>query len=256
MAKLALKLWSTNKQYVQEAVELFEQAYYDFIELYAVPGSFEEVGNMWKQLKIPYVIHAPHQGIDVINFAEKELFEQNKKTFYEVQRFADLLEASYIVVHPGVAGTEEEIIHQLSFIQDSRILIENMPYASVAPPGLVCQGYGYDFLKKLTKLYGFGFCLDIAHAFCSANSFERDPYLFVKELQNLKPSLYHFSDLDANSILDKHMHFGHGGIDFGKIFEIVLTDLPISLETEKSYKDSLRDFKDDVNFLRKFDHLK
>ena len=59
-------------------------------------------------------------------------------------------------------------------------------------------------LKKIIELYGFGFCLDIAHAFCSANSFEKDPYLFIKELQDLKPALYHFSDLDAKRLRTKY----------------------------------------------------
>ena len=52
MYEIGLKLFSINENYVNEAIKLFEQGFYQYIELYVVPDSFENCINLWKPLKI------------------------------------------------------------------------------------------------------------------------------------------------------------------------------------------------------------
>ena len=57
--KLGLKIWSRNGNYVQPAVDLYEKGMFDYIELFAVPGSASYI-EKWENLDIPFVLHAPH----------------------------------------------------------------------------------------------------------------------------------------------------------------------------------------------------
>ena len=77
MFKIGLKLWSTNKNYVDEARRLYDAGVFDYIELFSVPDSYSEFINTWKSLDIPYVIHGPHYTTG-LNFADKKCFEKNK----------------------------------------------------------------------------------------------------------------------------------------------------------------------------------
>lgn len=59
MFRYGLKLFSTNANYVAEAERLYKENIYDYIELYAEPNSYKKFIQLWKNLEIPYVIHAP-----------------------------------------------------------------------------------------------------------------------------------------------------------------------------------------------------
>ena len=54
MRKFGLKVWSTNENYINEVVRLHEEKFYEYVELFAVPGSYKEFINLWKDLNIPY----------------------------------------------------------------------------------------------------------------------------------------------------------------------------------------------------------
>ena len=56
MYKFGLKLWSINKNYIDTAKKLYDENIYDYIELYAIPSSFDEYAHIWKSLNIPYII--------------------------------------------------------------------------------------------------------------------------------------------------------------------------------------------------------
>ena len=47
MKRYGLKLWSINKNYINAAKSLYEKNIYDYIELYAVPNSFDEYAALW-----------------------------------------------------------------------------------------------------------------------------------------------------------------------------------------------------------------
>ena len=248
MLKIGLKLWSTNENYFNEAKRLFEEGFYEYIELYAVPDSPRFI-DLWKKLNVPYIIHAAHYDSG-LNFADNEKKDNNLRLAAQAIRFADELSAEYIIFHPGINGDIEETACQLKQIRDSRILIENKPYLSLDRE--ICIGSRPKEIEYLMKQCGVGCCLDIGHAICAANSHKMDHMAFLKEFIALKPSVYHLTDGDSNSRLDSHRHLGQGNYNLAKLIKVIDGKSYVTLETEKSSQMNLNDFVEDVENLKKW----
>ncbi len=242
MHKIGLKLWSVNQNYIDEARRLFLEGVYDYIELYVVPESLSFL-PIWEELRIPFVIHAPHFGHQV-NLADANKIKYNRKLIEETQLFADRLKARYIIVHPGVNGVIEETSRQLKKIRDSRILIENKPYLGLS--GVVCVGSRPEEIEYVMKECGVGCCLDIGHAICAGNSHKIGKIVFLRELIALRPSMHHLTDGEWYSEYDSHEHLGDGNYDLETLTKLVDSDKPVTLETEKNSKYNLEDFEKDV----------
>ena len=177
--KYGLKLWSTNDNYVKEAVRLFEQGIYNYIELYIKPGSYDKYIDIWKQLRIPYVIHAPH-FLAGMNLAIRGNIDNNINMAKESIKYADDLKADIIIFHPGIGGKEEETVYQLKQINDGRIVVENKPYQTI-DGSAICNGHSPEQISYILKEASVGFCLDIGHALCAAISMKSNPYQYYKE---------------------------------------------------------------------------
>lgn len=251
MLKYGLKLWSTNDYYIDEAVKLYEQGVYNYIELYTVPDSYSDYISKWQVLEIPFIIHAPHSGHG-LNLAKREFSEINKKMAAGAQRFADSLKSETIIFHPGVAGDIKETARQLKSINDSRAVIENKPYYSIYDNS-VCNGYSYKDINTIIESTGVGFCLDIGHAICAANTMNMDPNTLLNSLNSLTPLLYHLSDGDYISTVDQHLNIGRGNYNFNIIFSLFKESEMITVETSKSSKMDLYDFLNDINYLKKIE---
>src|SRR3989339_2001938 len=117
MYKLGLKLWSTNKNYIEEAKRLYNEKVFDYIELFAVPNSYDKFICLWKELDIPYIIHAPHYSVGM-NLAKKECFKKNLEHAKETFKFANDLNAKFIIFHPGIDGDVKETVIQLNKIKE------------------------------------------------------------------------------------------------------------------------------------------
>ena len=248
MFKIGLKLWSTNKLYIPDAIKFFEQGIYNYIELFAVPGSYDEYVSFWKALDIPCVIHAPHfyQGMCL---SRPEAFTKNMQLAAEALKFADTLKASWVVFHSGVEGNIEETARQLRVIADPRVLIENKPRIGIG--GEMCNGYSPEEIAYLKTEASVGFCLDIGHAICAANSLRKDRLEFLQKMNSLGPKMYHLTDGDWHSELDQHLHFGQGSYDFDMITKILPTNnFMVSIECIHDYQNSLIDFVPDATFLQ------
>ena len=250
MFKIGLNLWSTNQNYIKEAVRLFNQEVYDYIELFVVPGSFKETAGWWNHLGIPYIVHAPHfmQGL---NLAKRECFEQNNKLAYEVFKYSDELKADKIIFHPGVDGDINETIRQLKLIHDYRILIENKPYFSVDLK-LACNGYLPNDIEKIMQECSVGFCFDVGHAICAANAIKEDKIYYIKKFLKLNPVLFHLTDGDWNGVIDKHLHMGQGSFEFNKFIKFYPRNSSITIECNHDLSDKLNDFVGDVAALKCF----
>jgi sugar phosphate isomerase/epimerase/L-amino acid N-acyltransferase YncA len=255
--KIGLKLFSTNDFYINEALKLYKEKVYDYIELYVVPNSFEDFISLWKSLDIPFIIHAPHFRHGV-NLAKKEQFEQNLLFSKEAQKYADTLNSKYIIFHPGIAGDLEESVRQINLIKDERILIENKPYSTVLNDGNICNGNSPEEIKYLLENTNASFCLDIGHCFCSANAQNIEPFQYLKEFFNLYPKMFHLTDNEFKSPVDKHLHFGDGDFNVEKILNLLHENAQITLETIKNSKENLDDFIKDVTQIKNynFDILK
>ena len=252
MYKLGLKLWSTNTDnYLQEALRLYNKGIYNYIELYIVPNTLNTL-DKWNKLKIPFIIHCPHFAHG-FNLAKKEKMKSNQKIYKEVKEFADRLNARYIIFHGGIDGNIEETAQQLSNLEEPRALIENKPYRALPNKmnGEFCRGYSPGEISYVKEVSKCGFCLDIGHAICSANSQKIEPYAYVECFLKLKPDMFHLTDnTDISFEFDSHPHLGTGELDLNKIKKILPVDATITLETTKDTKDKLDDFINDTKVIR------
>jgi sugar phosphate isomerase/epimerase len=246
-------LWSTNRNYFEEAKRLTGEGQCDYIELYAFPKSFDEFAQLWKSIDIPYVIHAPHSAHGM-NLANAQCSESNIVLAKEAFDFANLLNASHVIFHPGIAGDINETIKQIKNMSTKwkqKILIENKPYRTITDPPLTCNGHSPEQIKQVISETGVGFCLDIGHAIYAANDCLKNQFDFISDFQKLQPRMYHLSDGYINGVDDVHLNIGNGDFNFGEILKNIAGDSRISLETEKKSSANLDDFVTDVRNIKK-----
>lgn len=247
--RIGLKLWSTNDYYIRPARELFDKGYFDYIELYTLPGSLDGYADKWKGMNgIPYHIHAPHFG-EGMNLAKREKEKSNLAMAAEALRYADILKADKVIFHPGVDGDTDETIRQLKLINDGRILVENKPYVSIDNQH-VCNGYSTDEITRICSETGAGFCLDFGHAICAANSLKLDPIDNIRNFIALKPGLYHLTDGKYDSPYDSHLHYGQGSYPVARLLKMVPAGASITNEAVKDSKENLDDVVRDMEYLR------
>jgi|SaaInlLV_10m_DNA_2_1039722.scaffolds.fasta_scaffold00617_15 deoxyribonuclease IV len=251
MYKLGLKLWSTNNNYIKESLRLYDLKTYQYIELFIVPGSYEKFATLWKKIKIPYIIHAPHSACG-LNFAKRSMLKTNFQLAQETFVFAKALNASNIIFHPGTNGKIEETIYQLQKIVNPfnhKILIENKPYYSLNGKK-ICIGNSPEEIKLILKNSDIGFCLDIGHAIYAANAKKINPLKYIKQFIKLSPQMYHLTDGNYNGIYDEHEHIGKGNFNFNNILKLIPKNSIITIETKKDSKNNLHDFKVDIEILK------
>ena len=252
--KCGLKLWSINTDvYYEEAKKLYSQGVFDYIELYVVPNSLETLPK-WKELNIPFIIHAPHFAHG-FNLAKKEKEESNLAIYREVKQFADELDVKFIIFHGGIDGDIKETAQQLANLNEPRALIENKPYVALPNKmgGEFCRGYNIDEIKLVKETAKCGFCLDFGHAICAANSLGVNVYEYCKDFLQFNPNMYHLTDLnDITSPYDSHLHLGTGELDFKQIFDMIPDKSYITFETIKNSKEDLNDFIEDMEWLKNF----
>src|SRR3989339_2174302 len=168
--QLGIKLWSTNTNLIDKVRELFNEETISYLELYCVPNTYKETIKAWSQLDIPYIAHAPNDG--VLDISDNAKLPTNQAIFSEVQLFADSLNTNTIIVHPG-SGDIMENIRQIESFSDRRICIENLPHYSLHNSRTL-NGVTYKDIKKLTEKLQANFCLDIGHAIIGANNLSID----------------------------------------------------------------------------------
>lgn len=248
MHKLGLKLWSVNTDYYyEEAKKLYNRGIFDYIELYVVPDTIGTI-KKWQKLNIPFMLHAPHFAHG-LNLAVENKFEFNRQIYKQVEIFRQELNAKYTVVHSGIEGNIDEVIRQLNIIKPKNFIIENKPYIAPLGDNKLCRGYSVEEISEIINRTSCGFCLDIGHAICSANSQGKEPYSYIEEFNKLNPVMYHISGNDINSDKDKHLHFHQGNYNYKKIFDIINNNSYVSIETNKDNKTNLDDFIKDIEWL-------
>jgi len=244
--QLGLKLGSLNTNYTEDILSFYQDSYFQYIELFTVPESFNDTIKYWKHFSIPTVIHAPHSFAGM-NLSIPEERENNKKKMQEAFRFADALKSEYIIFHSGVNGNIEETMYQLRPFIDSRCLIENKPMKGLNDEK--CLGSTPDEIKYILNELQTGFCFDFGHAICTANSLKKEPLDFIKEFLSFYPRLYHFTDGDYKSEYDSHLHYGKGTFPINKLLKIIPSDEKVTNEAKHDAIDKLTDFKNDCLYL-------
>jgi endonuclease IV len=237
-----LKLWSTNQDTLPQAEQLIKDDVFQYIELTPIPGT--EI-DTFLSYDLPYTIHITTERHGV-NIADKEIRDFNFKTIQNCIEWADQLKARYLVLHPGF-GKLDDAIEFLSYIDDKRILIENMPKIGIHDEKMV--GYSPAEIEKLID-NRFGLCLDLNHAIKAAINLELDYMEFTQEFAKFKPFYFHVSDGNLNNGKDEHLAIGKGEYAFEFLMKYVslMSSNYITLETPRSNVES---FNEDLANLTK-----
>ena len=260
--KIGLKLWSVNTDtYLREARRFYAEKVFDYLELYVVPGTLEKL-PLWKalqeELNLPFVIHAPH-SFHGVNLADAANSAANEKAVDETKRFADTLGARKIIVHGGwcpencgQAAALAQLIAQLKSLADERFLIENKPYLPIGDLPRRLAGSTPDEIREIVAQVKCGFCLDIGHAVASANAHGAGWRAWLADFLSLHPAMFHLSDIQADSQIDQHLHFGTGSLPLEEIVSRLPSEALVSVETKRDSPDNLNDFAKDAECLRNF----
>lgn len=244
MLDLGLKLGSRDMRYTDEILRYYEQGVFQYIELFTLTGSYDDTVSYWRRFGTPFGIHAPHSAAG-LNLADASTREANKSKIAEAVRFADSLNAKYIIFHSGLNGESDEVVAQLAPFADRRFLIENKPVRGL--DGSSCVGSTYGELKQIIDGIGkgCGFCLDFGHAVCAANTLGKEPFGFINELRQLNPRVYHLTDGDYKSELDIHLHYGEGSFPLKDLLALVPDGGMVTNEAKRQNCTNLLEFKAD-----------
>lgn len=251
---IGLKLWSVNTGACQrEARRLYDAGVYDYLELYVVPGTVDTLPG-WKLLDIPCVIHAAHfkHGF---NLARAECAASNRRIYDEMRRFADELEARYVIFHGGTFGCIEETAMQLAALNEPRALIENKPSITRSDGEILeCRGATADEIRLVLQGVGCGFCLDIPHALCAANYLQQEQMGMLHEMNAMQPAMYHLADMmDASLHIDDHTPLGKGVLDMRQFIPSILAPgAMLTIETNRTSPDALHEFEQEVKLFRAY----
>lgn len=252
--QIGLKLWSVNAGVCQrEARRLYDAGVYDYLELYAVPGTADTLPG-WKALGIPCVVHAAHfkHGF---NLAKEDCAAANRRIYDEMRRFADALDARHIIFHGGTFGDIAESARQLAQLNEPRALIENKPCITRDKGEILqCRGATPEEIRCVMEAAGCGFCLDIPHALCAANYLGLPQPDFLAAFNDFGPQMYHLSDMKRSDLLiDDHTMLGLGVLDMRSWFPAILAPgSTITIETTRSRVDAMEEFESEVRWLQDF----
>jgi sugar phosphate isomerase/epimerase len=249
MKRLGLKVYSTDARRIKTIERMFAQRLFDYIELYAVPGTFRATAAAWRSVHIPYIVHVAHTSYD-FNLARRTHARNNSRIFAEARRFADMLDAAYLICHPGVQGSSGETIRQLRSFADGRVLIENKPVISL--DGKLCVGYSPDEIRMIKDGARCGFCFDIAHCAKYCYTGGHDLFGEIDRFMKMRPSVIHLCDGFKAGCFDEHLAFGSGDFPLDKFCKRIRASSTVShitVETPKRIRQWESDVKCDFSFI-------
>ena len=64
--------------------------------------------------------------------------------------------------------------------------------------------------------------------------------------------MFHISDIQSDSRIDQHLHFGTGSLPLAEVVSKLRRDASVSIETKRDSADNLNDFAKDAECLRRF----
>lgn len=233
--KFGLKLWSTNTNLIDQAIQLIDRKVFDYIELLVIPGTRMSPFI----IDVPYIIHIPHHKFGV-NIGEESKKEYNLHEINESIAWADGLNAKYLILHAG-DGSMESAKSVLREVSDSRILIENMPKVGLDNESMI--GYSPLQIRELIMIRNMGLCLDFGHAVKAAVSLGVGYKDYVNRFLGFKPEVFHISDGMLYGEKDEHLNIGEGEYDFNFLMGCVKKGERkyMTLETPRTNEKSLAD---------------
>ena len=225
---------------LDEAHLLIEKGVFQYVELMPVPNT--DIAP-FLEYDFLYIIHVTTEQYG-FNIADKEKKEVNMKIMDECMRWADKLDALYVVLHPGFGSLDTALTFLESF-HDKRILIENMPKVGLLNEGMV--GYTPEHISTLMG-DTCGFCLDFGHAIKAARSVGKEYKEYVREFLALEPNMFHLSDGMPSNEKDEHLAVGDGDYDFAFLMKCVQ---PPSIHATVEIGRHLNSLEEDVRSVEK-----
>lgn len=240
--KFGLKLWSSNTNLINQAVQLIDEKIFDYIELFVIPDT--SISPFL--IDVPYIIHIPHHKFGV-NIGEPSKKEYNLQKINESAMWADNLNAKYLILHAG-HGSIEHAVNILSEVSDNRLIIENMPKIGLNNEMMI--GYSPEHILKLIEVNETGLCMDFGHAAKAAVSLEENYKEFIKEFLVFEPKVFHISDGNLSNEKDEHLNIGEGDYDFQYLMECINGN-PSKFVTIETTRTNLRLLVEDIQNLNK-----
>jgi len=256
MTKIGLKLWSTNLDYIPAVQDLFGRKVFNYIELFVVPGSLETMSR-WKELGIPYVLHAPH-SVAGFNPADPAKRHSNLEIVKQVEVFFHALSPEFLIFHPGLDGDPKEAVFQFRSFESrnprmhQKVILENKPLVGLR--GERCLGASPEEMQFLLHGTKYGFCLDFGHAICYSVAARKIWKNVMAEFLTMDPAIYHLCD-GFYSAEDAHESLGSGKFDLPYLVGLIGQEKHVTLETPKTHPALLDDFLTDVQRLRGYSEV-
>lgn len=249
---LGFKIFSNEFETIKDAaLEFYKNGDCAYLELFMNPDTLEFL-PLWKEFKeknnLKMTMHAPHSILNM-NLADAENFEYNKYLLEQAEKYAETLDVQYMVMHSGKLGDIKETVRQLKILNPPRLVIENKPYVSRRTMQKTYRGAVIEEIEYVRDNYKCGFCLDIAHCFCTAREIGVDPYEYLEKFQMQNPTCYHISGNKEASVIDLHTHFDECDWDLTRIFNIIDTSKNITVETRKAFDNDHNKFLEDAQIL-------
>ena len=224
-----LKIWSINTELIDEAVSLIQSGSFAYLELMPVPKTRIDP---FLQRNIPYIIHSVE-----VDIADPACREQSRQAIQECLRWADALHAPWVVLHPwrGDIHTATKFVDDLN---DSRIIIENMPYMGL--DGFSLLGSRPDEIECFKREGNCGFCLDLSHAIKAACAYEIPYPIYLDSFVTLNPTMFHLSDGTLDGGKDEHFAIGKGEYDMKFLLDLIACsgeEIYVTLEVPKHHGD-------------------
>ena len=256
MAQYGVKLFTTefqqNLSLCHDRIKFTQDGFFSYIELFSVPKTYETSGTrIIQELNgLPVIIHAAHSKYN-FDLGNADLRSLNESLLTEARRFADALQASYIIIHPGFYESQQQIdemVLQLSSYHDSRFLIENMVLFDEKKQTF--YGHTPNQIAYLKEETGCGFCFDFAHAIASANALGLPYSHFLSHYQSLNPTMYHICDGNITKPYDTHDHFGAGNYPLDRFIQMIPDNALVTMETGRSAPRNIQIWLDDLSYIR------
>jgi deoxyribonuclease-4 len=243
--QFGLKLWSTNTQLLVQAEEAIQNGSFQYVELAVIPNT--DI-SPFLEYDLPYYIHATTDTHGV-NIADPETYAFTTRQINTCIDWADKLNASTIILHPGI-GSTTAAFRFLKGLHDDRILIENMP--KIGLRGEQMAGWSP---KQIEVLIGnrFGFCLDLNHAIKASVS-SGIPYTkMIRDFLRLDPKMFHIADGFLRDGIDQHLSIGAGDYNIQELLSYIKHSSShiVTLETGRKNLDSISEDLDNLNKIKR-----
>jgi deoxyribonuclease-4 len=203
----------------------------------------------FRKIEVPYIIHATSDNYG-LNIGDKEKKDFNLQLINQDIKWADKLNAKYLILHPGF-GEFEAAKKFLEKINDKRILIENMPKTGSNDEAMT--GYTPEQIQELMG-NKFELCLDLNHAIKAAVGLKKDYKKYIKDFLKLKPKMFHIADGTLKSGKDEHLNIGEGEYDFNFLANCVEKSNAkyVTVETPRNNLNSLKEDLENLKKLKSF----